>query len=259
MPAEVWYYYLMPTFAEALSAHLESPRRQGEPKYVRLRSALEDLIGKGYAGSRGELPPERELARASGLSRVTVRKALKGLVARGLVAQRPGAGTFVGERIVRSLSRLTSFTEDLRARRLDPRVVFLDRSAGEVTTSESMALGVPPGTRVVRLKRLRYAGSSPLAVESTVTPQSMLPSPELVEASLYEALTRLGHPPHHALQRLRAIGLDADTAARLELPVGSPALHIERRTFLADGRSCEYTLSTYRADAYDFVAELTTS
>ena len=119
-----------------------------------------------------------------------------------------------------------------------------------------MVLALSPGSRVVRLHRLRSAGERPLAVEHTVVPQSILPAAELVIGSLYEALERLGLPPERALQRLHAVALDAASAAFLQMPAGTPALQIERRAFLADGRAVEFTRSVYLADAYDFVAEL---
>jgi GntR family transcriptional regulator len=59
-----------------------------------------------------------------------------------------------------------------------------------------------------------------------------------------------------ALQRLRAVNLNAAQAKLLQLPVGSAALAVERRSFLEDGRLVEFTSSWYRGDAYDFVAEL---
>lgn len=243
-------------FNAALQARLQQADGDG-PRYARLRDALQALIESGLAGPDGALPPERELARVSGLSRVTVRKALAGLAAVGVIRPRPGAGNFVGERIVRSFSRLTSFTEDLRARGLDARVRFLDRATGVANGEEAMALALSPGAPVLRLYRLRLAGVSPLAVERTTVPRAILPTPELVRDSLYEALKRLGLPPARAIQRLRAVALDPASAAHLDLPAGSPALEVERRTFLADGRAVEFTRSYYRADAYDFVAELT--
>ena len=245
------------TLATSLRDGLAVRRRSGQPRYQQLREALRDLIRDGVAGPGGALPAERELARITGWSRVTVRKALAGLVEQGVVNSKPGAGTYVGERIVRSFSRLTSFTDDLRARGLDPRVVFLERGHGEATPDEAMALAIAPGSSVVRLHRLRFAGERPLAVERTVVPQSILPSADRVSASLYEALEEQGAPPDRALQRLRAVAVDAGTAELLQLPVGSPGLAIERRAFLADGRAVEFTRSVYRADAYDFVAELT--
>lgn len=245
------------TLGRSLRERLAAQRRSGRPRYEQLQVALRELIRDGVAGPGGALPAERELARLSGWSRVTVRKALAGLAVEGVVSSKPGAGTFVGERIVRSFSRLTSFTDDLRERGLDPRVRFLERSIGDATPDEAMALAISPGTRVVRMHRLRSAGDRPLAVERTVVPQPILPDPELVSASLYEALEALGQPPQRALQRLRAVAVDAATATLLELSTGAPGLQIERRAFLADGRAVEFTRSVYRADAYDFVAELT--
>src|SRR6202000_972257 len=100
--------------------------------------------------------------------RVPVRRAIAALVEEGLLTQRHGAGTFVAERIVKPMSRLTSFTEDLRARGLHPRSEFFERSIGEVTPEESMALTLSPGVLVVRLHRVRYAVDEPLAIERSV-------------------------------------------------------------------------------------------
>jgi GntR family transcriptional regulator len=246
----------MQTLVAALRTRLASYRRSGLPRYEQLRAALHELIRAGSAGPGGALPAERELARVTGWSRVTVRKALAALAEQGVINSRAGAGTFVGERIERSFTRLTSFTEDLRARGLNPRVVFLGREIGDASSEEAMVLALTPGSRVVRLHRLRSAGERPLAVERTVVPQAILPSAELVTGSLYEALESLGVPPQRALQRLHAVALDAASATLLKMPPGTPALQIERRAFLADGRAVEFTRSVYLADAYDFVAEL---
>jgi GntR family transcriptional regulator, N-acetylglucosamine utilization regulator len=192
----------------------------------------------------------------TGFSRVTVRRALAGLAAEGLVRARAGSGTYVGERIVRSLSGLTGFTEDLRARGLDPRVEFLERGTGTATPEEAMALAVAPRTPVLRLRRLRFGGDRPLALEHTVVPQAILGRPEAVEESLYEALDRIGRRPSRALQRIRAVTVDAASARLLAVAAGAACLEIERRASLPDGRAVEFTRSIYRGDAYDFVAEL---
>jgi GntR family transcriptional regulator len=239
-----------------LRVRLANLKRSGMPRYEQLRTALHELIREGILGPGVALPAERELERVTSWSRVTVRKALAQLVASGVVTSRPGAGNFVGERIVRSFSRLTSFTEDLRSRGLDPKVEFLAREIAIASSEEAMVLAITPGSRVVRLRRLRSGSGRPLAVENTVVPQSILPSPDLVSVSLYETLERLGLPPERALQRLHAVALDAATAALLHMTQGTPGLRLERRAYLADGRCVEFTRSIYVADAYDFVAEL---
>ena len=157
---------------------------------------------------------------------------------------------------MRSLSRLTGFTEDLRERGLNPRVVFLERSEGEATPEEAMALLVAPGSGVIRLRRLRYGGDRALALERTVVPQSILSDPNLVEDSLYAALQARGSRPVRALQRIRAVAIDEEAAGLMGVEPRTPGLELERRAFLADGRAVEFTRSIYRGDAYDFVAEL---
>jgi GntR family transcriptional regulator len=246
----------MTSVQSSLRSRLAGLHRSGRPRYEQLHQVLSAMIQEGVLGPGGALPAERELSRLTGWSRVTVRRALKQLAADGVLNSKPGSGNFVGERIVRSFSRLTSFTEDLRARGLNPKVVFLGREIGNATSDEAMALALSPGSLVVRLSRLRFAGERPLAVEMTVVPQAILPSAELVTGSLYEALKTLGLPPERALQRLHAVALSANTASLLKLPQGTPGLQIERRAYLADGRAVEFTRSVYVADAYDFVAEL---
>ena len=236
---------------------LERSAQPSEPHaYARLRRAIQLAIQSGELTPGHALPSERELCRQLALSRVTVRKAIAGLVEDGVLVQRHGAGTFVAERIVKSFSRLTGFTEDLRARGLKPRVEFLERGLGEVTPEEAMALNLSPGARVIRLRRLRFAADKPLALEQTVVPHAVLSNPRAIKLSLYETLDAIGCRPRRALQRLRAVALDGDQARLLDLPAGSPALSIERRAFLDDGRVVEFTTSLYRGDAYDFVAEL---
>lgn len=231
-------------------------RGQRSLAYLRLRHSLQKVIESGGLEPGQALPSERELAKLLALSRVTVRKAISGLADDGLLTQRHGAGTFVTERIIKSFSKLTGFTDDLRARGLKPRVKFIERSAGRVTPEEALALHLSPGALVVRLRRLRFAGDKPLALEHTVVPQSVLHDPRAVKLSLYDTLEQIGCRPTRALQRLRAVALDARQAGLLEMAAGSPALAIERRAFLDDGRVVEFTSSLYRGDAYDFVAEL---
>lgn len=251
-----WYFRGMLSAIATEYARLQQAETSRTLAYLRLRRALQHLIDTGVLGPGHGLPSERDLATGLQLSRVTVRKALSGLIDQGLLSQRQGAGTFVSERIVRSFSRLTSFTDDLRERGLDPQVTFLERGIGGVTPEEAMALNLSPGSGVVRLYRLRHVDGAPIAAERTLVPHSLLPDPERIGASLYEALDAYGHRPRRALQRLRAVALEREAAALLQLEPGAPGLLVERRAFLADGRVVEFTRSFYRGDAYDFVAEL---
>jgi GntR family transcriptional regulator len=231
------------------------------PLYLQLQRVIQEAVRAGKLKADEALPSERDLARQLGISRVTVRKAIAGLVEKGILVQRWGSGTFIAPsmRVEQALSRLSSFTDDMTTRGLRPGATILDRSHGPSSPKESMALGLSPGEPVSRLQRLRLAGGVPMAIEHAVVPARYLPDPGAVDGSLYAVLIALGHAPRRALQRLHAVLLSPDQAKLLDVLPASPALYIERRSFLEGGEPVEFTSSYYRGDAYDFVAELSIS
>ncbi|HEX7799626.1 MAG TPA: GntR family transcriptional regulator [Asticcacaulis sp.] len=226
------------------------------PLYMQLQKILRDAIVTRLISPEAAIPPERDLADEFGVSRLTVRKAIDGLVEEGLITRRRGAGTFVAARVEKSFSKLSSFSEDMVSRGRKPYSEWLNRSMGAVTPEESLSLGLSPGTLVYRFQRLRFADGQTMALEHATIPGYCLPSLDSVNESLYAALQAAGHRPVRALQRLRAVAFSADQAHLLGVPAGDPGLFIERRGFLADGRAAEFTHSWYRGDAYDVVAEL---
>lgn len=226
------------------------------PKYQQLGQAIGRAIERGALPKGDALPPERDIAADMKVSRITVRKALDGLVAEGLLDRRQGAGTFIAARVEKPFSRLSSFTEDMRGRGWKARSEWIDRADGMISPEESLSLGLGPGTRVFRLTRIRYADDTPMALETAIIPAFALAGAGPIEGSLYKVLEETGHRPVRALQRLRAVNFNTEQAARLGVRQGDAGLFIERRGFTASGATVELTQSYYRGDAYDFVAEL---
>ena len=229
------------------------------PLYVQLQQLVRTAIERRILQQDDAIPPERDLAAEYAVSRITVRKAIEGLANEGLVVRRRGAGTFVAARVDKSFSKLSSFSEDMVARGRVPSSAWVSKSAGLVTPEESMSLGLSPGTPVYRFQRMRFADDVPMAVEYSAIAGHCLPNVEAVGDSLYAALEVTGCRPVRALQRLRALAFPAEQAKRLGVEVGHAGLFIERRGFLADGDTVEFTQSYYRGDAYDVVAELNAS
>lgn len=241
----------------SLSQHLQPLDEESTlPLYQQLERRLREAIESRVLGPDDALPPERELAEELAVSRITVRKAIDGLVEEGLLIRRQGSGTFVSNRVEKNFSKLTSFSEDMRARGRKPRSVWLNRAAGTVTPEESLTLRSSPGTPVYRFHRIRYADEAPMALEYATVLASCLPSIDAVETSLYEALERTGNRPARALQRLRAVLFTAEQAQLLKAHEKGAGLLVERVGFLKDGRAVEFSQSYYRGDIYDFVAEL---
>jgi GntR family transcriptional regulator len=229
------------------------------PLYQQLERALREAIERRVFGPDDALPAERDLATELSVSRITVRKAIDRLVSEGLLVRRQGSGTFVLARVEKNFSKLTSFSEDMRARGRTPRSVWLQRSEGTVSPEESLTLRSSPGTPVFRFHRIRIANDAPMSLEYATVLASCLPGLEAVESSLYEALERAGNRPVRALQRLRAVLLTGEQAKLLQAKEKDAGLLVERLGFLKDGSAAEFTQSYYRGDTYDFVAELSMS
>ena len=229
------------------------------PLYQQLQRTLRQAIETRVLGPDDALPPERDLANEFRVSRITVRKAIDGLVSEGMLVRRQGSGTFVSARVEKNFSKLTSFSEDMRARGRTPHSVWLKKSAGSVTPEEALTLRSSPGTPVYRFHRIRFADDAPMAVEYATVLASCLPSIDTVESSLYEALEHNGNRPVRALQRLRAVLLATEQAELLKAKERDAGLLVERVGFLKDGRAMEFTQTYYRGEIYDFVAELSVS
>lgn len=228
----------------------------GLPLYKQLRGAIETLVLGGALKPGAVLPGERVLAEALKLSRVTVRKAIATLVEDGLVRRQHGSKTEIASHVEKSLTALTSFSEDMSSRGLKPGGVWLSREISRPGPAEMMALGISGQQQVLRLRRLRTADGAPMAIETATLPARFLPSPDLVGGSLYEALDALGAMPQRAVQRMRSRPATTADAELLKIEPGAPLLIMERRCFLADGQIVEFTETRYRGDVYDFVLEL---
>ena len=250
----------MPEFPAILSPDLWFRQGAG-PRYRQLQLHLENLMGDQTLLPGMPLPPEREIAKQTGMSRVTVRKAIQGMVAGGILVQRQGSGSYVAERSIggpteRSLARLTSFTEELtrRGRTADSHLI----RAGTFPPSpdEIMTLGLSAGESVSRVDRVRRADGIPIALEYTSLSSDILPDPAAVRDSLYELLSAAGHRPCRAIQRISAANLTDEQARHLAVNPGKAALRIVRTGYLESGRAIELTHGVYLGEAHDFIVEL---
>jgi len=168
---------VLPTLSQVLPTLDES---SAQPLYQQLQRALRGAIENGIIGPDDALPPERDLAEMLKVSRITVRKAIDELVEDGLLIRKQGSGTFVSNRVEKNFAKLTSFSEDMRARGRQPRSVWLNRAEGTVTPEESLTLRSSPGTPVYRFHRIRYADDAPMAIEYATVLRDCLSSLDAV-------------------------------------------------------------------------------
>ena len=230
------------------------PSRLGAgPKGRRLREILEGLVASLAPGS--VLPSERLLAERYGVARMTVRGEIDRLTAEGLTYRIHGRGTFVAEPRVAQRGTLSSFSEDMRARGLEPGSRVLARELVPASAALALRLELAPAARVLRVDRVRTADGSPLAVEEAYVPASRYPGIEdadFSDASLFELLARDWDVQlRDADQRVVAVRIEADAATVLAVVPGSAGLRFQTLARDVEGTPVYYAISLYRGDRYE--------
>jgi GntR family transcriptional regulator len=220
-------------------------------------SVLELIEGLGVGDA---IPSERQLGIDLGVSRLTVRAALDGLVREGYLVRRRGAGTFVAEPKVAKGIDINSFSDDMRERGMVPASRTLDLRVIPAGARMGRILHVSPSESVVAVKRLRLADGEPMAIELLHVRQSLVPgmtATDLEQNSFYDLLaSRYDLSIIGGSQTIEPTVTNEEESDALGVPLHSPALLFERVTRSSSGDVVEFTSSTYRGDRYRLVTEL---
>jgi GntR family transcriptional regulator len=231
------------------------------PIYSQVERIVMEMIDSGRLSAGQRAPSEREIAETLGISRMTARAAMSNLVADGYLYSVPGKGTFVANLKMRQeLLELTSFTEDMRHRGLRPGSRLLDIGVADQASEKIYrTLELPVEEDLVRIHRLRTADEEPMCLETSYLPRSYVPwllEEDFESGSLYLTLESHGIELVRAEEHLEATLVRVTESELLTVPVGSPALLIERTTYTEGDRPIEYVKSLYRGDRYRFTAML---
>lgn len=238
-----------------------SERTGGRSPSLSAYRAIASNLASGRWPPGSLLPSERALAEELGVSRTTLRHALKELADAGVLEPAPQRGWFVARAYIsEGPNVLMGFSEGAAARGL---------TAGSRTVSQTLRpcafeiadlLGVPPASDVVEFERVRTLDGLPVAVQTLSLPAKLVPgleSESLDDSSLYRLLgERYGLVPSRCDYTLQADAASEHVAALLEVPVGSPVLIGHEITVDTQDRVMAAGRMIYRGDAYRFTATL---
>jgi DNA-binding GntR family transcriptional regulator len=245
------------------TAALPRPRlaRVRRPLADEVRDAVEqELILSGAVPPGARLPTEAELCDRYGVSRITVRAALRSLQDAGYISTRQGKGSTVlprPETIMSGIDQLCSF--ETFAAKQSQAVESADVEIEEIRLDvhEAGKLGVPAGTPALAIRRTKLYGGTKVGWIADYVPDGVLPFPVLAAEFAGSVLDVL--LAHHELEvdhsdcELRAVALTGDLAHQLDVRTGTAALLIDELTRTSSGRIIDWSQAWLLPEHFRFL------
>lgn len=224
--------------------------------FQRLQADLADLLAKSPAGTR--LPSEPALAKQLGVSRATLREAMRTFETQGLLRRRQGSGTFVVGQVpvIESGLEVLESLETI-AHRMGLAVTMGEAIIKRVNADQEHAavLSVPAGAPLVRVSRIMQTDSRPVAYLIDTLPEDVLRTEELngkFNGSMLDFLIQRGDPLTVSRAAISASGASAEVAKMLEIQRGDVLLEFTAKLYTATARVIDYSSSYFLPGYFKF-------
>jgi GntR family transcriptional regulator len=224
--------------------------------FQRLQADLAALIGRTPAGSR--LISEPELAKQLGVSRATLREAMRTFETQGLIRRRQGSGTFVvGKVPVMDAGLEVLESLETMARRMNLVITVSDLNLEQIDANEDLAmgLGVAAGACLTRIRRVIRADTRPVAYLIDTLPEGVLRLQDLPEGfngSVLDFLLQRGDDPRSSRAAISATNASAEVAKALEIQRGDVLLQFVSLLYMADGKIVDHSTSYFIPGYFNF-------
>jgi GntR family transcriptional regulator len=231
------------------------------PLYHQVYTVLRNRILDGTYRAERLLPTEQELVTLFGVSRITVRRALNELAARGLIVREQGRGTRVATYVPRTRLRggVEGLIENNRRMAAETEVEVLDFDYVRANEDVAEALHIKIGNSVQWAVRVRRLKGVPFSYLVTYVPENVgrtFQRSDLSATPLLVLLERSEVSVARAEQTITAISATPAVATALDVEPGSPLLHVVRIVFDQRERPVEYISAQYRPDIYRYTMSL---
>ncbi|MBA8902920.1 GntR family transcriptional regulator [Phyllobacterium sp. P30BS-XVII] len=232
-------------------------RNHPEPLYVQLRIILKSMIDARQLQLNDKLPSERELVQLYGVSRITVRQAIKDLENLGFLQTRAGKGIYVTEpKPTYEIEIVRSFTETAEANNRKPGMQLLTGAIIQADLDITRPLSLPAGSNVVFIERLRFLDDLPVVVQRDWFAEAIAPGILDIDwnngnRSLYaEFNTRYGVVPTRGQSTLSARLASEQEAKLLQLDLPAAVLTLDQIAYDNEYRPVNVSSMAYHPVRY---------
>jgi len=223
------------------------------PLYYQLANLLTEKIVSRELHTGDRLPTEVELVEQYGISRITVRQALRLLEEEGLIRREVGRGTFVTDyRPFTGALKVEGSLEDIISLGQNP-VKVIEVKTVKADADDAEKLGIPIGSPLMRATRIRLLHDEPYSHIVNDLPSEIgrrFTRNDWKGVVLKVIEEKLKIPLRDAEQTVRASLADGQLARLLKTKVGAPLLAVERVVRSDHGQVVERVRIHYRSDIY---------
>jgi len=225
--------------------------------FRRLQSELAEMINSLPAETR--LPSEPALAKQLGVSRATLREAMRSFEGQGMIRRRQGIGTFVAAKVPvldTGLEVLESI--ETIAQRSGLTVRMGELQVRQIVADEGLAgvLNLPVGADLTRIERIIFTDHRPIAYLVDTLPADILAVDELQSSftgSVLDLLLRRGDPKlSQSRTEIKAIGATSEVARALQIQRDDVLLHFAAQLYSEDNRMVDYSISYFLPGYFRF-------
>jgi len=224
--------------------------------FQRLQADLAALIESTPAGQR--LTSEPELAKQMGVSRATLREAMRTFETQGLIRRRQGSGTYVVGKVPvidAGLEVLESI--DTMAEHMNLAISVGELNIEQTTADEDIAkhLNIQVGTSLTRVQRVISADGRPVAYLIDILPDNILKPgdmPESFTGSVLDFMLARGDKLTTSRAAISATNATAEVAKALEIQRGDVLLQFTSQIYMQDGAVVDYTFSYFIPGYFNF-------
>lgn len=238
---------------EQLLQRFSSP--DNTPLYMKFAETVKSAVRSGLLPQGNILPGERDLSQLTGVSRITIRKAMQTLEEEGVVTRSRGYGTQINNTLEYSLKEARGFSQQMTLRGKKPDTLWINKCVVKCTGEVAERLAIPEGSDVFLLKRIRYMDSDAVSIEESYVPVALIVDADDIGISLYDYFRSQNIIPQHTHSRVSAKMPDSDFQTHIKLETTVPVLVIKQIALDQQNRPIEYSISHCRSDLYVFVCE----
>jgi len=243
------------------TAAKSAPRK---PRYQELADDLRAAILRGDFPEPDNFPTESVLCARYGVSRFTVREALRALQTEGLIQRRRGSGTVIQPAAARggALHQPLSNVGEILQYARDSRYHFTALGEAGLPKSIAVQLGIPAGGKWLHFRglRIRADQAEPVSLTEAFIHGDYADAAERIEpdeATIFQQLERLaGVTIARVTQDIQAVPATAAIAEALGVPRRSPCLRILRCYLDAEGKMLEISSSHHPGDRFAYAMHI---